>query len=171
MLNLVNHFLVELYLLLGPTRCRGDPRPDRRRPQARWVRDDHRRADRPPRGRRAAPARAEAGVRHGHTALRRRVRAGPRRRPPDLRSTYLDSERADAEKNGHLTAAQAAEIARDAGARRLVLTHISQRYRDTEPFLDEASRLHDDVHVAEDGDVVPFPARRPQAATRKDERR
>ncbi|MGE0143892.1 MAG: ribonuclease Z [Planctomycetota bacterium] len=75
-------------------------------------------------------------------------------------STYLEADAADAHKNAHLTARQAARIARDSGARRLVLTHISQRYRDNEPFLAEARELFDDVHVAVDGDVVPLPPRR-----------
>ena len=67
---------------------------------------------------------------------------------------------------GHLTAAQAATIARDAGARRLVLGHFSQRYPDTNAFLEEARAVHSDVVVACEPTVedpeqarVPFPAR------------
>jgi ribonuclease Z len=75
-------------------------------------------------------------------------------------STYLSSEQIEAERNGHLTAAQAATIARDANARRLVLTHFSQRYTSIEPFLNEARALHHDVTVVNDGDEVEVPARR-----------
>ena len=75
-------------------------------------------------------------------------------------STYLDAEAAEADKNGHLTARQAAMIARDAGARRLVLTHFSQRYAEIEPFLDEAREIHADVTAAVDGARVPLPPRR-----------
>lgn len=80
-------------------------------------------------------------------------------------STYLEADGADAHKNAHLTARQAARIAKESGARRLVLTHISQRYRETEPFLQEALEVFDDVHVAEDGDVVALPPRRQEAPT------
>ncbi len=75
-------------------------------------------------------------------------------------STYLDVDRDEAHKNSHMTAREAALLAREAGARRLVLTHLSQRYRDAEPFLEEARAIHDDVSVAEDGDVVALPPRR-----------
>jgi ribonuclease BN (tRNA processing enzyme) len=49
-----------------------------------------------------------------------------------IEATFLDPERELAEEAGHLTAAQATTIAREAGARRTVLTHLSQRY----PTLD-----------------------------------
>lgn len=75
-------------------------------------------------------------------------------------STYLHQDVDKAHSNGHMTARQAAMVARDAGARRLVLTHFSQRYQSTKPFLAEARELHDDVVAARDGDVVPVPKRR-----------
>jgi ribonuclease Z len=75
-------------------------------------------------------------------------------------STYLTSEEREARAHGHLTARQAAFIAKEAGARRLVLTHFSQRYGSVKPFLDEARELHDDVVAARDGDRVPVPKRR-----------
>lgn len=74
-------------------------------------------------------------------------------------STYLDEHAEDAHKNAHMTARQAATIAKEAGAKKLVLTHISQRYKETEPFLAEASEVHDDVVVVEDGDTVAMPPR------------
>ena len=43
-------------------------------------------------------------------------------------STFAAEEEALAREYGHLTAAQAGRIAREAGARLLVLTHFSQRY-------------------------------------------
>jgi ribonuclease Z len=72
-------------------------------------------------------------------------------------STYLHQDVHEAHKNAHMTAREAATIARDAGARQLVLTHISQRYRDVEPFVEEARAIHPDSVLAEDGDVVPVP--------------
>jgi ribonuclease Z len=75
-------------------------------------------------------------------------------------STFLSSDEALAREYGHLTAAQAARVAAEAGARRLVLTHFSQRYHDEVPFLEEASTLFHDVVVARDLLRVPVPARR-----------
>lgn len=72
-------------------------------------------------------------------------------------STYLESEATEAHANAHLTAKQAAQIAKDSGARRLVLTHFSQRYHDTGPFVEEASTIHDDVVAAEDGLRIAVP--------------
>jgi ribonuclease Z len=72
-------------------------------------------------------------------------------------STYLSSEAEEARAHGHLTAADAARIARSAGARRLVLTHFSQRYSSTEPFVAEAAAIHADVRAVNDGDSVDLP--------------
>lgn len=77
-----------------------------------------------------------------------------------IESTYLSSHAREAREHGHLTAREAAEIARDAGARKLVLTHFSQRFPRVEDFLDEASSVHADVHAARDGDRIPVPPRR-----------
>ncbi len=76
-------------------------------------------------------------------------------------STFLSEEGDVAAAYGHLTAAQAAEIARDAGARRLVLTHFSQRHPDVEDYQREAEKVFADVHAARDLDRVPVPRRRP----------
>lgn len=75
-------------------------------------------------------------------------------------STYLSSEEKEARSHGHMTAAQAARVAKESGARRLVLTHFSQRYPDTSAFLEEARPIHEDVIAVSDGDVVPVPKRR-----------
>ncbi|MFT4976998.1 MAG: ribonuclease Z [Myxococcota bacterium] len=75
-------------------------------------------------------------------------------------STYLSSEEREAHDHGHMTAAQAARVAAESGARRLVLTHFSQRYPDTNAFLEEARPIHEDVIAVRDGDVVPVPRRR-----------
>lgn len=75
-------------------------------------------------------------------------------------STFLESEREEAHAYGHMTARQAAELARDAGARRLVLTHFSQRYDDVDAFVREAAEVHEDVVAAQDLGVIEVPARR-----------
>lgn len=74
-------------------------------------------------------------------------------------STYLEADAALAQAHGHMTASQAGRLAADAGARRLVLTHFSQRYPSIEPFFDEASRHHADVTAAVDGERVAVPDR------------
>jgi ribonuclease Z len=75
-------------------------------------------------------------------------------------STYLTQDAALARDYGHLTAAQAARIAMEAGARRLLLTHFSQRYTDESQFLEEAAAIFPDVVVAHDLLRVPVPPRR-----------
>jgi ribonuclease Z len=69
-------------------------------------------------------------------------------------STYLASETGEAIKNGHLTATQAAEIAREANAAKLVLTHFSQRYYSIEDFAREAGSIHENTIAVRDGDEV-----------------
>jgi ribonuclease Z len=74
-------------------------------------------------------------------------------------STYLSNDAGLAAEYGHLTAAQAARIAAESGARRLVLTHFSQRYLDPGAFADEAGEVFPDVVVAADLDRIEVPAR------------
>jgi ribonuclease BN (tRNA processing enzyme) len=78
-------------------------------------------------------------------------------------STYLTAEEQLAASYAHLTAAQAAGIAVKAGARRLVLTHYSQRHADEAVYADEARALFPDVpdvHAARDLDRIALPPRR-----------
>ena len=53
-------------------------------------------------------------------------------------------------KTGHSTAREAAEVARDAGAHRLLLTHISARYEDATPLAEEAKEIFDATEAAEE---------------------
>lgn len=78
-----------------------------------------------------------------------------------IESTFLDSDAAMAAQVGHLTASQAATVARECGVRTLVLTHFSQRYADPARFLAEA-RPHfaGELVIAEDLMRVPLPPRR-----------
>lgn len=77
-----------------------------------------------------------------------------------IESTYLDADAAEADSHRHMTAKQSATLARDAGVRRLALTHFSQRYQDLAPFREEAGAIHPDVTVCEDLVHVPVPPRR-----------
>ncbi len=74
-------------------------------------------------------------------------------------ATYQQAEAAEAHERYHMTAAGAARLAREAGVRRLALTHFSQRYPTLEGFAAEASADHPDVFVADDLARVAVPAR------------
>jgi ribonuclease Z len=77
-----------------------------------------------------------------------------------IEATYLDVDAALAAAYGHLTAAQAAQVATSAKVRRLVLTHFSQRYNDPAAFYREAAQhFNGDIVVAEDLLTVPVPRR------------
>ena len=79
-----------------------------------------------------------------------------------IESTFLDEDAALAADHGHLTAGQAAAVARDAGVRHLVLTHFSQRYPDPEEFERQAraAGFEGELTVAYDLLRVPVPKRR-----------
>lgn len=72
-------------------------------------------------------------------------------------STYLDEHRDLAFNHNHLTARQAAEMAKEANAKQLILTHFSARYRDLDPFVKEAAKVFPNVDVADDFKRFPFP--------------
>jgi ribonuclease Z len=64
-----------------------------------------------------------------------------------------------AEEDGHSTARQAAEDALKAGARRLIITHISSRYPDAAQLEAEARVVFPDTVAARDLMVVELPLR------------
>lgn len=72
-------------------------------------------------------------------------------------STYLDTEKHLAKEYHHMTARQAAELAKEAGVDTLVLTHFSARYPDLEVFGVEAGAIFPRTIVAEDLKRIPFP--------------
>jgi ribonuclease Z len=65
-------------------------------------------------------------------------------------ATYTEEFAGEAREYGHSTAAQAARTARDAGARRLVLTHFSTRYSDITSLLEEARAIFPNTIMAEE---------------------
>lgn len=71
-------------------------------------------------------------------------------------STYLDNEKLLAENHNHLTATQAAIIAKEANAKMLVLTHFSARYLDLSEFEKEAQKIFPNSFAADDLKVFPF---------------
>jgi ribonuclease Z len=72
-------------------------------------------------------------------------------------STYLETEKEMAHKHHHMTAKEAAEIAKAAGAEQLILTHFSARYVYTRDFEKEAQKIFPNSYAAEDLKVFPFP--------------
>lgn len=75
-------------------------------------------------------------------------------------STFLETESSLARRSGHLTARGAAQLALDAHARRLVLTHFSQRHPDERAFVDEARAVFPDTMAARDLARIDVPPRR-----------
>lgn len=66
-------------------------------------------------------------------------------------STFLNDMADRARETYHSTAAQAAEIARMAGVKILVLGHYSVRYKDLQPLLDEAQPIFPHTVLAKEG--------------------
>ncbi len=69
-----------------------------------------------------------------------------------IESTYLEEEADMARQYSHLTARRAAELAKKAGVKQLILTHISRRYREKDVQA-EAQAVFENVSVARDMDV------------------
>ena len=65
-------------------------------------------------------------------------------------ATFAEGHADKADTVGHSTAAGAARLARNAGAKRLILTHFSARYADDALHLAEARSIHPDVVAAAD---------------------
>ena len=69
-----------------------------------------------------------------------------------IESTYLDEEAEMAGQFSHLTARQAGELAIKAGVKKLILTHISRRYREKD-VIKEAQSVFPNTSVARDFDT------------------
>jgi len=64
--------------------------------------------------------------------------------------THLDEIREKSEKSGHMTVRQAALIASENNVQKLVITHISQRYKEPSEMIEEARTYFDNAIIAED---------------------
>jgi len=66
-------------------------------------------------------------------------------------STFKGSDKAKAVERKHSTSVEAAELARDAGVRGLVLTHFSARYTNVGSLVREARKVFPETQAAADG--------------------
>jgi ribonuclease Z len=69
-----------------------------------------------------------------------------------MEATYLESEADMARQFGHMTAKRAAELAKQCGVKKLILTHVSRRYRERD-ILQEAQAVFPDTVIARDFDT------------------
>ena len=69
-------------------------------------------------------------------------------------ATFLEDLRERAAQTHHSTARQAAQIAREAGVKRLLLGHFSSRYKTLEPLLHEAQAIFPTAELAIEGLLV-----------------
>jgi ribonuclease Z len=73
-------------------------------------------------------------------------------------ATFGDEEAPRAAETGHSTAREAATVARESGARRLLLTHFSARYsRDAGELEREARQVFANVVMGRDGMELEVP--------------
>ena len=72
-------------------------------------------------------------------------------------ATLSDELAERANEDGHSTPSQAADTAKKARVRQLILTHISARYRDTSELKEQARKIFKNVQVAEDFMKIEIP--------------
>jgi ribonuclease Z len=72
-------------------------------------------------------------------------------------STYSRDKQQKAIENWHSTATEAAALAKNAGVKKLFLTHFSARYNETSVLVNEAASVHGNVEAAEDLKTVEVP--------------
>ena len=69
-------------------------------------------------------------------------------------ATFAESELVKADKTAHSTARQAADIAKLAEVKRLVIGHFSSRYTDLTPLLEEAKVVFPETKLAYEGKLI-----------------
>ena len=68
-------------------------------------------------------------------------------------ATFLEDREDLAKKTKHSTTKQAAQIAKDANVKQLIIGHYSGRYKDISIFRKEAQEIFENTHLAEPGKV------------------
>ena len=81
-----------------------------------------------------------------------------------IEATYLEADRDLARAHGHITAAAAAQLARNSGVKQLVLHHISRRYY-TQDVLAEAQTIFPNTLIAADFDLLRISKEKPIAVS------
>lgn len=67
-------------------------------------------------------------------------------------STFLEDMKLRAKETFHSTAMQAATVAKNANVKKLILGHFSARYKDLQPFLDEAKLVFSNTELGTEGE-------------------
>ena len=75
-------------------------------------------------------------------------------------ATFLDRDKMLAAQTQHSTASEAAELAKLAGVKKLLIGHFSNRYKDPSLFEDEAKRVFENTTGVNDGDIYSLPLKR-----------
>lgn len=68
-------------------------------------------------------------------------------------ATFLEDEKEKARETKHSTAAEAAQVAKQAQVKRLIIGHFSARYKDLTPVLEEAKRIFPETSLAREGEI------------------
>jgi len=66
-------------------------------------------------------------------------------------ATFLNENELRASKTFHSTARQAAQLAKDSNAKKLILGHFSARYKELKPFEEEAQKVFMESYLALEG--------------------
>ena len=72
-------------------------------------------------------------------------------------STFAEDLKDMARQTGHSTAKEAATVALKAAVKRLIIGHFSSRYKDLQPFIEQAQEVFPNTELAEDGRVFDIP--------------
>jgi ribonuclease Z len=73
-------------------------------------------------------------------------------------ATFMEEEKEKAKETKHSTAADAANMAMQCGARKLLIGHFSARYRELEPMLIEAREIFVNTELAIEGNTFELTA-------------